>query len=121
MKKAILCGIACMGTFLNLSSASGQSVPVMEVHARRYTFVPSEVTIRKGQTVKLELVSDDVIHSLVIDGLHLQARMPARKKVEVVITPNQVGDFKGKCGVFCGSGHGQMTFTVHVVSGDKAK
>jgi cytochrome c oxidase subunit 2 len=36
---------------------------------------------------------------------------------EVKLTPGTVGDFKGKCGHFCGSGHGSMVFTIHVVNG----
>ena len=118
MKKAMLLGMMCVGTILHAAVMQGQSTPVIEVHAKRYAFVPAEITLKKGQTVKLELISDDVIHSLVIDGLHLKVRMPPGQKVEASVTPQQTGDFKGKCGVFCGSGHGKMTLTVHVVNGD---
>jgi cytochrome c oxidase subunit II len=118
MKKVILFGLACMLVSLHAETANSSSARVIEVHAKRYAFVPAEITLRKGQTAKLELVSDDVIHSLVIDGLHMTARMPVGEKVESVVTPTQTGDFKGKCGVFCGSGHGQMMLTVHVVYGD---
>jgi cytochrome c oxidase subunit 2 len=117
MKKAILLGFLGVGMLLSALAVQGQSAPVIEIHAKRYAFVPAEITLKKGQTVRLELVSDDVIHSLVIDGLHLRVRMPAGQKVEATVTPEQTGDFKGKCGVFCGSGHGKMLLTVHVVNG----
>jgi cytochrome c oxidase subunit 2 len=118
MKKAILLGMICVATLLQAATTKGKSATVVEIHAKRYAFVPAEITLKKGETVKLELVSDDVIHSLVIDGLHLKVRMPAGEKVEASVTPEQTGDFKGKCGVFCGSGHGTMALTVHVVNGD---
>jgi len=35
--------------------------------------------------------------------------------VEVPFTPTRTGDFVGHCSVFCGSGHGAMTLTLHVV------
>jgi cytochrome c oxidase subunit II len=118
MKKVILAGITGIGMLLAAMAAQGQSTQVIEIHAKRYAYVPAEITLKKGQAVKLELISDDVIHSLVIDGLHLRVRMPAGEKVEATVTPEQVGDFKGKCGVFCGSGHGKMSLTVHVVNGE---
>jgi cytochrome c oxidase subunit 2 len=118
MKKAILLGAACVAALLHTAAVRGQSAPTIEIHAKRYAFIPAEITLKKGRPVKLELVSDDVVHSLVIDGLHLRARMPAGEKVEMTVTPNQAGDFKGKCGVFCGSGHGQMALVVHVVNGE---
>ena len=30
-------------------------------------------------------------------------------------TPDKAGDFVGHCSVFCGSGHGGMMLTLHVV------
>jgi cytochrome c oxidase subunit II len=94
-----------------------QSESTIEIHAKRYGFAPAEITLKMGQSVKLVLISDDVEHSLKIDELHLNVKMPAGKSVETTVTPDEAGDFRGKCGVFCGSGHGQMTFQVHVVSG----
>ena len=38
----------------------------IEIHARRYVFSPAEITLKKGETVKLRLISDDVAHSLVV-------------------------------------------------------
>ena len=96
-------------------SAYSQTIRTIEVHAKRFVFVPAEITIKQGQPVRLELVSDDVIHSLRLDALHVNVRMPVNEKVEATITPEQTGDFKGRCGAFCGKGHGEMFFTIHVV------
>ena len=94
----------------------GQTSPRhIEIHARRFSFVPAEITVEKGEPVTLDLVSDDVPHSLLIDALHLNGTMTKGRINEVTITPQAVGDFKGRCGRFCGSGHGSMLFVVHVV------
>ena len=87
----------------------------IEIHARRFSFTPAEITIEKGEPVTLVLTSDDVPHSLVIEGLHVNGAMTKGHVTEVTITPDAVGDFKGKCGTFCGSGHGSMIFMAHVV------
>lgn len=86
----------------------------IEVHAKRYAFSPAEITIKKGEPVKLALTSDDVTHSLVIPELNVRELIKKGQTTEVTITPPKEGDFKGKCGHFCGSGHGSMVFTVHV-------
>ncbi len=97
--------------------AYGAAPQVVEVHAKRFAYVPAEITVKKGEPVTLELISDDVAHSLRIDQLNVNTKMPVGEKVETTFTPQQTGDFKGRCGVYCGSGHGDMFFTVHVVDG----
>lgn len=72
--------------------------------------------MKKGETVTLALTSDDVAHSLLIEGLHVNAAITKGRTTEVTIAPTAAGDFPGRCGRFCGSGHGHMTFTVHVVN-----
>ena len=101
-----------------LIAMSGFAQPVtrrIEIHAQRFSFMPAEITIKKGETVTLALTSNDVPHSLLIEGLHINGTMTKGHITEVTITPDNVGDFKGRCGRFCGSGHGSMLFMVHVV------
>jgi cytochrome c oxidase subunit II len=86
----------------------------IEIHAKRFSFEPAEITVEKGETVTLRLFSDDVPHSLVIKDLGVNREISKGKEQDVTVTPDKVGDFRGKCGRFCGSGHGSMTFTVHV-------
>jgi len=86
----------------------------IEIHALRYKFTPSEITVKKGETVRLRLFSDDVTHSLLIKDLAVNQTITKGKPSEVILTPQQVGDFHGQCGRFCGSGHGQMQIVVHV-------
>ena len=93
-----------------------QSTPrQIEIHAKRFSFTPAEITIKKGETVTLALTSDDVPHSLLVPGLHVNGMMSKGHVTEVNVTPDAVGDFKGRCGRFCGSGHGSMLFVIHVV------
>jgi len=117
MKQLIKSALAGIVLLLFSISVNAKPEPTIEIHARRYDFVPAEITLRKGQAVKLLLISDDVAHSLKIDVLHLNVKIPVGKNIETTVTPDEVGDFKGTCGVFCGSGHGKMTLGVHVVSG----
>jgi cytochrome c oxidase subunit 2 len=105
---------------LSLSMAAARLVPaqsekrVIEIHAKRFAFSPAEITVRKGETVTLSLVSDDVPHSLLIEGLGVNAAVSKGHPNQVTITPDKIGDFPGRCGRFCGVGHGGMRFVIHV-------
>jgi cytochrome c oxidase subunit 2 len=94
--------------------AAQEPARTIEIHAKRYNFTPSEITLKPGETVTLHLVSEDVAHSLLIPELKVNQEVSKGHPVDVKVTPNSTGDFRGKCGRFCGSGHGSMTFTVHV-------
>ena len=102
-----------------LPARGAESVRTITVHAKRYKFLPAEITVSKGEPVRLILISDDVDHGLAVRDLGIRADMPKGKRVVVMVTPDQTGDFKGTCSHFCGAGHGSMMFVVHVV--DKAQ
>jgi cytochrome c oxidase subunit 2 len=86
----------------------------IEVHVKRFAFSPSEVVLKKGETVDIRLISEDVSHSLFLPDLGINLEVSKGNPQDVIITPQAVGDFLGQCGRFCGSGHGMMKFTVHV-------
>jgi cytochrome c oxidase subunit II len=88
----------------------------IEITAKRFGFTPGEVTVKKGQPVVISLKSMDVGHGLRIRELGVDMKVKAGGTAEITITPDKTGDFVGHCSVFCGSGHGSMTFTLHVVA-----
>ena len=88
----------------------------IEVTAKRFAFEPSEITVKKGQPVVLVIKSEDVSHGLRFRELNLNVKVDKGSPAELPFTPDQIGDFVGHCSVFCGSGHGQMTLTMHVVN-----
>jgi len=97
------------------ASAKNSEPQVIEIHSKKFAYEPAEVTVHKGETYKLHLTSDDVPHSLRIKNLNLNAKMTAGGFNDVLFTPDQAGDFKADCGLYCGAGHKTMLMTVHVV------
>ena len=115
----ITIGIAACVALIGASAESSDnaaSVGEIKIHARRYEFSPSEISIQQGATVKLVFISDDVAHAVVIDGLGLEIEIPARRSGTVLVTPADTGDFNGRCSRYCGAGHSAMVFVVHVKS-----
>jgi len=89
---------------------------LIEITAHRFAFEPSEVTLKKGEAVVLVVTSRDVSHGLRFRELNQELKIPAGGKTQLRLTPDKVGDFVGQCSVFCGSGHGGMALTLHVVN-----
>jgi cytochrome c oxidase subunit 2 len=108
----VLLGVVISATAF---SVHAQAAPrTIEVHAKRFSYSPSEITLQVGETVKLLLTSDDVNHELVIPDLHVTQEVSKGHPVEVTIVADKAGNFQGVCGHFCGAGHGSMIFVVHV-------
>jgi cytochrome c oxidase subunit 2 len=87
----------------------------IEVTAKRFEFVPNEITLKMGEPVVLVLKSADVTHGIRFKELGIQTKVNSGQTSELAFTPDKTGTFVGHCSVFCGSGHGQMTLTLHVV------
>ena len=90
-------------------------VPVITIHARRYEFKPSAITLKVGQPVKLVFISDDVAHGISVEGILSDVNIKRDKPIEIEIIPPKVGDFAGECSSYCGMGHDRMKFLIHVV------
>ena len=91
-----------------------QEPRVIEITAKRFAFTPSEITLKKGETVKLKIVSEDVTHGLYLKPLKIDADIQPGKTTEVVVTPQSAGKFTAICDHFCGVNHGNMKMTVLV-------
>lgn len=110
--------ITAIVAVLALSSPAAWSQPAprrIEVTARRFSFTPSEITVRKGHPVVLVLKSEDVGHGIRIRELNINLKVKAGGTAEVQFTPEKTGDFVGHCSVFCGAHHGSMAIRLHVV------
>jgi cytochrome c oxidase subunit 2 len=69
-----------------------------------------------NKSVEFDLISRDVIHSFwVIDFLYKKDVFPGRVN-KMYLTPQVIGDYKGKCAELCGEFHSMMLFNVKVVS-----
>ncbi len=88
--------------------------PVINITAKRFGFTPNIITLRKGETVKLRLTSEDVTHGFLVNSLNLDEVISPGQPTEVTLTPQQKGRFTTICNHFCGAGHGNMNMTIVV-------
>ncbi len=100
---------------LSLRAPAANAPRRVEVVAKRFTYVPAEISLKKGEAVVIALRSEDVAHGLKFKELNLQADISKGATSELSFTPAQAGDFVGHCSHFCGDGHGSMILTLHVM------
>jgi cytochrome c oxidase subunit 2 len=87
----------------------------VEITAKRFSYDPGDITVKRGEPVTLVVKSVDVPHGLKFRELNVEVKAGKGKTGEVEFTPEKTGDFVGHCSVFCGKGHGSMSLTLHVV------
>lgn len=90
------------------------NTPVVEITAKRFAFSPDKILLKKGQTVKLRIHSEDVTHGFFLRPLKLDEEIPAGQTIEVTVTPQTAGTFMTICDHFCGANHGNMNMMIVV-------
>jgi cytochrome c oxidase subunit 2 len=116
LRKVVLIGICLCGlaALTGASRVQAGDVPVVEITAKRFAFTPDKVVLKKGQTVRLRLHSEDVTHGFFLRPLKLDEEIPAGQTTEIMLTPQVAGTFMTICDHFCGANHGNMNMTIVV-------
>jgi cytochrome c oxidase subunit II len=100
----------------SIPAGHAQSPRRIEITAKRFTYDPDTITLKKGEPVVLVLHSVDVAHGLKIDAFNIKSDdIKKGKETEVAFTPTETGHFEGQCAHFCGKGHGSMKLQIDVV------
>lgn len=90
-------------------------VRVVKVKAFKYGFDPDPIVVKKGERVKLEVTSVDVIHGLGIKELGINVTPGVGETQSAEFIAEETGEFHIHCTVFCGSGHGEMHGVLKIV------
>ena len=99
-----------------LPAGPAESPKRIEIVAKRFTYDPDVITLKKGEPVVLVLRSIDVTHGLKIETLNVKSDdVKKDKETEIQFTPGEIGHYLGRCAHFCGKGHGSMTLQINVV------
>ena len=123
MKSTVASGITLAGVFA-LIVFSGLAVPrlgnaqtderVVKITARKFSYEPSEIELKLGEPVVLELTSKDVLHGFNIPDLGLRTDVEPGETARVRLVPQKAGTFEFHCDNFCGLDHEDMSATIIV-------
>lgn len=110
---AVLC--VCLGILLSgTGRVRADNLPVIEITAKRFAFSPDKIILKKGQTVKLRLHSEDVTHGFFMRALKIDEVIEPGQTKDIVVNPQTAGSFTTICDHFCGANHGNMNMTIVV-------
>src|SRR5215472_11330997 len=112
MKGKVVAG-GLMGVLAGFMAAP-RGARVIEIHAKRFGFTPDQITLKKGETVKIRLVSEDVTHGFFLRPLKIDEEVSPGQPTDILLTPEQTGTFTTICDHFCGVNHGNMKMTIVV-------
>lgn len=101
---------------LKASTQNTDGKKVVKITAQRFHYTPSEIILKKGEPVLLELTSLDRLHGFYIPDLNVRADIVPGRATHVPLTLDEIGEHDFLCDVFCGSGHGEMSGKIVVVA-----
>jgi cytochrome c oxidase subunit II len=111
---------AAVGTTAGWHGFATAAVPagaeqIVRMTAKKFEYTPSELTLKKGVPVVLEITAVDRDHGFKIPELGIRADLKSGQVTRVRIVPDRTGTFEFRCDVFCGSGHEDMSGEIVVV------
>ncbi len=93
----------------------------IRILARQYSYLPHRIVVDAGDTLRLRIASEDVVHGLFLEGHDLEAevnpgqlafrvRRPSleeefREVDEVVLAAGRPGKYRYRCSISCGTLH----------------
>jgi cytochrome c oxidase subunit 2 len=82
---------------------------VVKVSARKFAFTPTEISLKKGEPVTIELSTDDVFMGFSVPDLKVRSDIVPGKVMRLKLMPATAGTFPFLCDIFCGDGHETMS------------
>ena len=89
---------------------------VIRIQAKRFSYTPGELTLKKGEPVVLELTSADVMMGFNLPDFNVRADVVPDKVTRVSFVPDKTGTFIFLCDIFCGDKHEEMHGQLTVVA-----
>jgi heme/copper-type cytochrome/quinol oxidase subunit 2 len=75
------------------------------IDARQFAYSPSELHVNPGDTVTIQLVSNDVVHGLYVDGYGVSVQADPGQTATLTFTADKPGAFRFRCNVTGGAMH----------------
>lgn len=97
------------------TTATKETVKEFTITAKDWQFSPSNISVKKGDKVRLTITSADVTHSFKLKDYNLDVMLEPGQTQTVEFVADKAGTFSFRCGVPCGEGHSDMTGTLTVI------
>lgn len=86
-------------------SAAAPTARFFRIQARSFEYSPAVIAVNPGDTVTLELASEDYSHGLYLDGYNLEVTAEPGSSARLTFVADRSGSFRFRCSVTCGPLH----------------
>ena len=107
-RRLLLTGFAATLVAVAARAATESGPRRIPVVARKFVFIPNEITIKQGESVVLEFTAPEVAMGFFAPELGLRTLIVPGEVAKVPFTADRAGRFDFLCDVFCGDGHEGM-------------
>jgi heme/copper-type cytochrome/quinol oxidase subunit 2 len=87
---------------------------VVRIEASQFSYLPSVLSVNRGDTVTIQLVSTDVVHGLYVDGYGVSVEADPGQTKTLTFIADRAGSFRFRCNVTCGAMHPFMIGKLNV-------
>lgn len=120
----IVLGLMVYNTYISVDLEEPPSTPVTTIYVESnqwwwHVYYPdyglttaNEIHIPAGQSVAIQLHSDDVIHAFWVPELHGKRDLMPDHMGRLWLQADRPGTYRGQCAEFCGLQHAKMQFLV---------
>ena len=96
------------------SPSAQPAARTIRVQASQFSYSPSVISVNQGDVVTLELVSQDVVHGLYVDGYDISTEADPGQTRTLTFVASRPGSFRIRCSVTCGAMHPFMIGKLNV-------
>lgn len=108
LRKAVAVLAAAAGVTTRVHGQEVERRHVLTMTARRYTFDPEVLDVRRNDVVQLTITSEDIAHSFTVDAYRIQKRIPPGGSVTFEFRADEAGRFAYYCSMRADSGCAEM-------------
>lgn len=101
-------------SFLLLPNFSFADEKFIEIKAKKFAYTPNIIKVKKGDHVRIRLISQDVHHGFFVDGYGVQTSAYPGQDGSLQFTADKTGRFSFRCSVTCGEFHPYMIGYLYV-------
>ena len=76
--------------------------------AKNWAFVPSTITVKKGDKVRIKITSVDIEHGFALPDFNINVDLQPGQTQVVEFVADKTGTFNFRCSIPCGEGHREM-------------
>lgn len=78
---------------------------IFRIDARQFSYSPSDLKVNPGDRVTIQLISNDVVHGLYVDGYDISVEADPGQTATLRFVATKTGSFRFRCNVTCGAMH----------------